>query len=91
MARGTNLTGVRVTVYGRPVWPKALCQLVEAVDRRAFLDECMASRDFMPLGVDPGSEEERFLEDVMDRRDVPWSRYGMREAHVDRVLAGLGS
>ena len=51
MAHGANLTGVRVAVYGRHVWPKALCQLVEVVDHRPFLDEGMTSRDFSGTSV----------------------------------------
>ncbi len=69
MDRGVMLTGVWMAVYGRPKWTQALCQLVEAEDCCAFLDECMVSIDFMPLRVDHESTDDRFLEDVMDGQD----------------------
>lgn len=90
MDRGVMLIGVWMTVYGRPMWAQALYQLVEAEDCCAFLDECMVSIDFMPLRVDHESAAGRFLDDVMDGQDGPWSAYSVWAAHDDHVLGWLG-
>ena len=84
------LSGIWMAVYGRPVWAQALCKLLEAEDCRAFLDEHMASIEFMLLRVDHGSTEDRFLEDVMDGRDGPGHDYSIWAVHADCVLEKLG-
>ena len=71
------LTGVQIAVCGRPMLVQALCQLVETEDCRAFLDEYMASINFMPWSVDRESTEDRFIEDAMDGGDRLWA------AHAD--------
>jgi hypothetical protein len=60
-------------VLGRPVWVQALCQLVEAEDCRAHLDDRMASIDFLPERVNRRSAGDRFLEDMMDGSVGQWA------------------
>jgi len=79
-----------MVVFGKPVWVQALCQPVEVEDRCAFLDDRMASMDFMPLRVNQGSAEDRFLEDVIDGCDSLWGDYNVQAAQADHVLARLG-
>jgi hypothetical protein len=90
MDRGVMLTGVWMVMRGRPVWVQALCQMVEVEDRRANLDDSIASINIMPKRVNRGSTGDRFLEDMVDGSDGPWGDYNVRPAQVDCILAMLG-
>ena len=80
---GVMLAGVWMVLLGRPVWVQVLCQLVEAEDCHAFLDNRMLTINFMPMRMNHGSAGSRFLEDVMDGCDALWGEYNVWLAQVN--------
>jgi hypothetical protein len=86
-----RLMGVHLRVLGgHPVWPLAYHQLVTARDRRAFVEQHLEWRDFLPVSLGPRSLGERHPEELLAGYCDEWGSARMPAEEADCVLAALG-
>lgn len=62
---GTGVTAVGATVFGHPVWPRALYDFVRVVDRDGWVCERLGVADFEIVGMPEGSTAAMFVGDVL--------------------------
>ena len=86
-----RLTGMHLMVLGgRPVWPMAFHHFMTARDRRAFVEQRLECRDFLPILFRLGSVGARLLEDILAGYHDEWGTARVPAVEADCVLAALG-
>ena len=77
------------SVFGRPIWPQAYNEFIQAADRATWVRERLAEVDYDPVGVPEGGPASRFVRDVMAGNEESWWSYAIPDVQHDSVLAML--
>ena len=77
------------SVFGRPVWPQAYNEFIQAADRATWVHERLAEVNYDPVGVPEGGPALRFVRDVMVGDEEVWRSYAIPDAQRNSVLVML--
>ena len=84
-----RVTVVGASVFGRPVWPLAYNEFIQAADWATWVRERLAEADYDPVGVPEGGPALRFIRDVMAGDEEVWRLYAIPDEQRDSVLVML--
>ena len=56
-----RVAAVGASVFGRPVWPQAYNEFIQAANRAMWVRERLAEVDYDPVGVPEGGPASRFV------------------------------
>ena len=80
---------MRMSAFGQPAWPKALCALLEAADCSTWVSQRLAKVDFEPNNVPEVSPASTFVNHVLAHTELNWQDYEIPKDQRDNVLAQL--